>query len=140
MHTRRPLLVSACAQMRPDVLTLLRFAISTQLFMRLLRASQTPAAHTRISIRSHAQPFFPLNHYLCLTCPLSFSTVSISFDVNISKYQIIKVRDFFLGPNMQHCQLYAMEATAIQITLGITLNLNWCISKGRIMVTTYTDV
>lgn len=44
--------------MRPDVLTLLRFAISAQLFIRLLRASQTPPARTHISIRSHAQPFF----------------------------------------------------------------------------------
>lgn len=49
--------------------------------------------HTHISTRSHEQPFFPLNHYLCLTCPLSFPTVSVSFDVNISKYQIIKVRE-----------------------------------------------
>lgn len=68
--------------------------------------------------------FLPLNHYLSLTCPLSFSTVSISFDVNISKYQIIKVRDFFWGPYTQLRQLYATEATAIQITLGITLNFN----------------
>ncbi len=68
---------------------------------------------------------FFLNHYLCLTCPLSFPTVSVSFDVNISKYQIIKVRDFFWGPSTQLRQLYAREATANQIIQGITPNFHW---------------
>lgn len=73
-----PVLSLLATQMRPDVLTLLRFS---------------PSSHTHThSHHSCAPP--PLNHNLSLTCPLSFPTVPVSFDVNISKYQIIKVGAF----------------------------------------------
>lgn len=103
--------------MHPDILTLLRFAVSAQVFRALLRASQTALTHT------HTHTFPPaLMNSLFSPQSLPLSDLSSFFPhcvcfiwcqhIKVPNHQSKRVRDFFWGPSIQLRQPYARKATA----------------------------
>lgn len=100
--------------MHPDILTLLRFAVSAQVFRALLRASQTALTHTHFHPLSWTAFFSPQS--LPLSDLSSFFPHCVCFiwcqHIKVPNHQSKRVRDFFWGPSIQLRQPYARKATA----------------------------
>lgn len=104
--------------MHPDILTLLRFAVSAQVFRALLRASQTALALTHT--HTHFHPLSWTAFFSPQSLPLSdlssFFPHCVCFiwcqHIKVPNHQSKRVRDFFWGPSIQLRQAYARKATA----------------------------